>query len=83
MAQWRPQNTSQAVVDASLRLKDSPKFALQRDVPAASLAVAVGDGIITIEEGMAAGSLLQTFMDTYETAHRLAKSLPLGNDVSP
>ena len=47
------------------------------DVPAAlaSLATAIGDGIITIEEATAAGSLLQTFLDTYETAQRLAKGL--------
>jgi hypothetical protein len=47
------------------------------DVPAAlaSLATAIGDGTITIEEATAAGSILQTFLDTYETAHRLAKSL--------
>ena len=47
------------------------------DVPAAlaSLATAIGDGVITIEEGTAAGNLLQTFLGTYETAHRLAKSL--------
>jgi hypothetical protein len=52
------------------------------DVPAAlaSLATAIGDGIITIEEATAAGSLLQTFLDTYETAHRLAKGLPPGTD---
>jgi hypothetical protein len=44
------------------------------DVPAAlaSLATAIGDGVITIEEGTAAGNLLQTFLGTYETAHRLA-----------
>jgi hypothetical protein len=55
------------------------------DVPAAlaSLATAIGDGIITIEEATAAGSLLQTFLDTSETAHRLAKSLPTGDDGSP
>jgi hypothetical protein len=55
------------------------------DVPAAlaSLATAIGDGIITIEEATAAGSLLQTFLDTYETAHRVAKSLPPGKDGSP
>ncbi len=47
------------------------------DVPAAlaSLATAIGDGVITIEEGTAAANLLQTFLGTYETAHRLAKSL--------
>jgi hypothetical protein len=55
------------------------------DVPAAlaSLATAIGDGTITIEEATAAGRLLQTFLGTYETAHRLAKSLPPGNDGSP
>jgi hypothetical protein len=55
------------------------------DVPSAlaSLATAVGDGTITIEEATAVGSLLQTFLDTYETAHRLAKSLPPGDDCSP
>jgi hypothetical protein len=55
------------------------------DVPSAlaSLATAVGDGTITIEEATAVGNLLQTFLDTYETAHRLAKSLPPGNDGSP
>ena len=55
------------------------------DVPAAlaSLATAIGDGIITIEEATAAGSLLQTFLDTYETAHRLDKGLPTGDDCSP
>jgi hypothetical protein len=55
------------------------------DVPAAlaSLATAIGDGIITIEEATAAGSLLQTFLDTYETAHRLAKGLSPRNDGSP
>jgi hypothetical protein len=42
------------------------------------LATAIGDGIITIEEATAAGSLLQTFLDTYETAQRLAKGLPAG-----
>jgi hypothetical protein len=39
------------------------------------LATAIGDGIITIEEATAAGSLLQTFLETYETARRLGKSL--------
>src|SRR3982074_2085450 len=50
------------------------------DVPAAlaGLVTAVGDGIITIEEATAAGSLLQTILETYETAHRLAKGLPPG-----
>ncbi len=47
------------------------------DVPAAlaSLASAVGDGTITIDEATAIGGLLQRFLDTFETAHRLAKSL--------
>jgi hypothetical protein len=41
----------------------------------ASLATAVGNGMITIEEATVAGSLLQTFLNTYATAHRLDKSL--------
>jgi hypothetical protein len=54
------------------------------DVPAAlaSLATAIGDGIITIEEATALGGLLQKFLDTYETARRLDKSLPPANDGS-
>ncbi len=54
------------------------------DVPAAlaSLATAIGDGVITIEEATAVGNLLQTFLDTYETAHRLGKSLTPANDGS-
>jgi hypothetical protein len=53
------------------------------DVPAAlaSLATAIGDGTITIEEATAAGSLVQTFLETYETARRLDKSLgPAASD---
>jgi hypothetical protein len=51
------------------------------DVPAAlaSLATAIGDGIITIEEATAAGSLLQTFLETFETARRLDKSFDPGS----
>ncbi len=54
------------------------------DVPAAlaSLATAIGDGVITIEEGTAAANLLQTFLETYETAHRLAKGLTPCEDGS-
>jgi hypothetical protein len=48
------------------------------DIPAAlaSLASALGNGMITIEEATAAGSLLQTFLETYETARRLDEGLP-------
>ena len=62
-----------------------PEIRTPADVPAAlaSLAAAVGGGIITIEEATAAGSLLKTFLDTYETAHRLAKSLPAANAAAP
>ena len=68
-----------------IEVEGFPEIRAPADVPTAlaSLATAIGDGIITIEEATAAGSLLQTFLDTYETAHRLAKSLPPGNDGSP
>jgi hypothetical protein len=60
------------------RLVDIEGFEVRTpaDVPGAlaSLATAIGDGTITIEEATAAGGLLQTFLETYETARRLAKS---------
>jgi hypothetical protein len=54
-----------------------PEIRTPADAPAAlaSLATAIGDGIITIGQGTAAGSLLKSFLETYETAHRLDKSL--------
>jgi hypothetical protein len=54
-----------------------PEIRTPADVPTAlaSLATAVGDGTITIEEATAVGNLLQTFLDTYETAHRLGATL--------
>jgi hypothetical protein len=60
-----------------VEIEGFPEIRAPADVPAAlvSLATAIGDGIITIEEATAAGSLLQTFLDTYETAQRLAKGL--------
>jgi hypothetical protein len=63
-----------------VEIEGFPAIRTPADVPAAlaSLATAIGDGIITIEEATAAGSLLQTFLDTYETAQRLAKGLPAG-----
>jgi hypothetical protein len=68
-----------------VEIEDFPAIQTPADVPAAlaSLATAVGSGTITIEEATALGGLLQRFLDTYETAHRLAKSLPTGNDGSP
>jgi hypothetical protein len=68
-----------------VEIEGFPAILTPEDVPAAlaSLATAVGNGVITIEEGTAAGSLLQTFLDTYETAHRLSKALPAGKDGSP
>ena len=63
-----------------VEIEGFPEIRAPADVPAAlvSFATAIGDGIITIEEATAAGSLLQTFLDTYETAQRLAKGLPAG-----
>ena len=68
-----------------VEIEGFPEIRTPADVPAAlaSLATAVGTGTITIEEGTAAGSLLQTFLDTYETAHRLVKGLSPGKDGSP
>jgi hypothetical protein len=82
-AKYILERSPQAVVGTPLKSKDSPKIRTPADVPAAlaSLATAAGNGIITIEEGTAAGSLLQTFLDTYETAHRLAKGLLPGKDI--
>ena len=52
-----------------VEIEGFPAIRTPADVSAAlaSLATAVGDGIITNEEAMAAGTLLQTFLDTYET----------------
>jgi hypothetical protein len=60
-----------------VEIEGFPEIRTPADVPAAlaSLATAVGNGVITIEEGTTAGSLLQTFLNTYETAHRLGKNL--------
>jgi hypothetical protein len=60
-----------------VEIEGFPEIRTPADVPAAlaSLATAVGNGTITIEEGTAAGGLPQAFLDTYETAHRLGKSL--------
>jgi hypothetical protein len=60
-----------------IEVEGFPEIRAPAGVPTAlaSLATAIGDGIITIEEATAAGSLLQTFLETYETARRLGKSL--------
>jgi hypothetical protein len=64
-----------------VEIEGFPEIRTPADVPAAlaSLATALGNGMITIEEATAAGSLLQTFLETYETARRLDKSLPPGS----
>jgi hypothetical protein len=58
-----------------IEVEGFPEIRTPADVPSAlaTLATAVADGIVTIEEATAAGSLLQTFLETYETAHRLDK----------
>ena len=67
-----------------LAIAADQKVRTPADVPAAlaSLATAIGDGIITIEEATAAGSLLQTFLETYETAHATPANWGL-TDESP
>jgi hypothetical protein len=65
-----------------VEIEGFPEIRAPADVPAAlaSLATAVGNGVISIEEATAAGGLLQKFLDTYETAHRLAGGLLSGKD---
>ena len=60
-----------------VEIEGFPLIRTPADVPAAlaSLAIAVGNGTITVEEATALGGLLQRFLDTFETAHRLGKSL--------
>jgi hypothetical protein len=59
-----------------VEIEGFPEIRTPADVPAAlaSLASAVGDATITIEEATAIGGLLQRFLDTYETAHRFGKT---------
>ena len=66
-----------------VEIEGFPEIRTPADIPAAlaSLASALGNGMITIEEATAAGSLLQTFLETYETVRRLGKSLdPAASD---
>ena len=67
-----------------VEIEGFPAIRTPADVPAAlaSLATAVG-GIITIEEATPPVLVLQTSLDTYETAQRLSKGLPHGKDGSP
>src|SRR5262249_486276 len=60
-----------------VEIENFPEICTPADVPAAlaSLASAVGNGTITVEEGTAIGHLLQLFLETYESAHRLGKTL--------
>ena len=60
-----------------IEIEGFPEIRTPADIPAAlaRLASALGNGMITIEEATAAGSLLQTLLETYETARRLDKSL--------
>jgi hypothetical protein len=55
-----------------VEIEGFPEIRTPADVPAAL--GAVGDATITIEEATAIGGLLQRFLDTYETAHRLGKT---------
>jgi hypothetical protein len=80
--QWKLPNISFERIAPSHRgrlveIEGFPEIRTPADVPAAlaSLATAVGNGAITIEEVTALGGLLQRFLDTYETAHRLGKNL--------
>jgi hypothetical protein len=68
-----------------VEIEGFPEIRTPADVPSAlaSLATAVGNGAITIEEATAAGGLLQKFLDTYETAHRLAGGLLSGKGGEP
>jgi hypothetical protein len=75
-----------------VEIEGFPAIRTPADVPAAlaSLATAVGDGIITIEEATLRLRkqrppvlVLQTSLDTYETAQRFSKGLPHGKDGSP
>jgi hypothetical protein len=63
-----------------VEIEGFPEIQTPADVPAAlaTLASAVGDGTISIDEATAIGGLLQRFLDTFETAHRLAKGLSPG-----
>jgi hypothetical protein len=63
-----------------VEIEGFPEIRTPADIPAAlaSLASALGNGMITIEEATAIGGLLQRFLDTFETAHRLAKGLSPG-----
>jgi hypothetical protein len=65
-----------------VEIEGFPEIRTPADVPTAlaALATAVGDGVISIDEGRAVGGLLQTFLDTFETAHRLAGGLLPGKD---
>jgi hypothetical protein len=56
-----------------VEIEGFPEIRTPADVPAAlaSLANAMGSGTITMEEATAAGNLLHTSLDTYETARRL------------
>ena len=60
-----------------VEIENFPEIRTPADVPdaLATLATAVGNGTITIEEATAIGGLLQRFLDTFETAHRLGSSL--------
>jgi hypothetical protein len=60
-----------------VEIEGFPAIQTPADVPAAlaSLATAVGNATLTIEEATAIGGLLQRFLDTYETAHRLRNTL--------
>jgi hypothetical protein len=49
-----------------------------RDIDGVLTVLTDDDGMITIEEATAIGGLLQRFLDTFETAHRLAKGLSPG-----
>jgi hypothetical protein len=59
-----------------VEIEGFPAIKAPADVPdaLASLATAVGNGTVTVEEATALGGLLQRFLDTYETAHRLGKT---------